>query len=285
MLFCRRKLKICATKEVIFLGDMNRNTRVIIVDDDMYARNWMAFLLTRDLRTQVVATVSGPRKAKTALHTMHPLEPIDIVIIDTEFPDEREWAFQIAKLFHSKQRQPYIIYTGTRVDRQLLPTIINKPVCRGYLLKQEISYALAAAISQVMAGHWVTTPSVQQTTHQQKLTLPPKTIVLQGQEQTLLETLTTSELAVFQLAILFNLTSKEIADELKLGKGYVNQLISRAYNKVGVRDLIQGDIPVEAMFQQQQLQQLVQQMSLPERQKLVEMTTWAFHILTEPDHI
>jgi hypothetical protein len=36
-------------------GDMNREIRVLLAEDDFYARNWMEMLLRRDLRTKLVS--------------------------------------------------------------------------------------------------------------------------------------------------------------------------------------------------------------------------------------
>jgi response regulator RpfG family c-di-GMP phosphodiesterase len=59
---------------------MHRDARVFILEQDPYARQWMALLLARDWRTQEVGEASEIEQACQALQATR--ERVDLVLLD-----------------------------------------------------------------------------------------------------------------------------------------------------------------------------------------------------------
>ena len=75
---------------------MQKDIRVLIVEDDPYARDLMSLLLTRDWRTRVIGEASGKQELIEFLD--QPQTNVDILILDTEIPGEPELAFELARI-------------------------------------------------------------------------------------------------------------------------------------------------------------------------------------------
>jgi len=67
---------------------MQKDIRVLIVEDDPYARDLMSLLLTRDWRTRVIGEATGKQELIDFLD--QPGTNVDILILDTEIPGEPE---------------------------------------------------------------------------------------------------------------------------------------------------------------------------------------------------
>ena len=72
---------------------MPKDIRVLVVSEDPFVRNWMAFLVVRDWRTRLIGEVEG----KTALQVFlkNNTERADVVLIDSDGFEEAGWISQI----------------------------------------------------------------------------------------------------------------------------------------------------------------------------------------------
>lgn len=264
---------------------MPQDVRVLIVEDDPYARDCMALLLTRDWRTRLVGEAGTEVEAGRAL-----AQPVDVILLDTEVPENPEWPFRWAGQVRTRHHRPVTLCTGTRptyeVLRQLLPDGFG-----GYILKSEVLYALAGAVRLAAAGKWVTTPGVQQLAHDRRLTLPANTVVLSGTG--LITDFTTRESEIARLAILFSQSQPDLAEELQIRQDQVGKLVSSAYEKMGLHDILSGETRPETFFDDQEVlerfqaaRKVVEQQQeagvSTRRRKVPEMATLAFHLLTVP---
>ncbi len=263
---------------------MKKDIRVLIVEDDAYARDLMALLLTRDWRTQVIGEVG--RKEELGDFINHLQGPVDLIILDTENPRGSNWPFDITDQLKGLPKSPAILYTATQADANILHRL-SRIGFGGYVLKNEIHYGLATAARLVYTGKTVVTPGVLQALPRRGLA--PGTIVLDGRKPA--TALTEREIELVRLGIIFNLALRDIADELVLSSGWVSEIVSTVYKKLGMREILTGETPLEVVFEDEAILSRSRQImrrgkTSSEGGKLRKapwMATLAFHLLTQPE--
>jgi DNA-binding NarL/FixJ family response regulator len=263
---------------------MPKDIRVLIVEDDPYARDLMSLLLTRDWRTRVVGEVAN--EGELALFLRDEMQKVDVVVLDTEIPGEPGLHFKLAKMTQTLPKPPQILYTATLADRDVLEKTIHRG-CSGYILKQEILYALGTSVALIDSGTCVVTPGVQQIAG--RYALPNGTLILDGRRLT--TNFSRRENELIRLGIIFNLAIRDIADELVIGAGWVSEIVSTIYRKLGLREILTGEIPLDMYFTDEAV--LAHTKEITKRatsdkpgakiRKAPWMSTLAFHLLTVPE--
>ena len=81
------------------------DVRVVIVEDDPYARNWMALLAARDLRTRVVGEVEEPSGLIRLLEKSP--QRVDLILLDTDIPSGEDWIPRIRNTLSSLKKKPF----------------------------------------------------------------------------------------------------------------------------------------------------------------------------------
>lgn len=259
---------------------MARVDRVLILEDDMYARDMMALLIRRDWRTQVIAEVGSMEQLRNALHEA----PVDLILLDTEHPDRWEWARDIKSELDGMARLPGILCVGTRPFEPVVRTI-TPPYSRGYILKGEIGYSLSWAVTLAASGTWVITPGVEEAG--EGCFHPPfgSPVVLRGKLEAF--GLTPQETEIARLAILFNMPRSSLAEELNRSPYTIYEYVHKAYEKLEVRDIYEkGITPQEYFAHDKQIinlfgEKLDQLWSTTRESK--DLDTLAFHLLTMPE--
>jgi len=262
---------------------MPKDINILIVEDDLYARDLMTLLLTRDWRTRVVAEVGTEDSMRDVFD--NDSVKIDVVIIDTEVPDDPEFPFRLAELANQQPNPPKIIATATKPDTERIREIISSNFS-AYLLKKEIRYSLATAAALVYKQNkWVVTPEIYRTALQARVTLPENLIIVDGSKP--LTHLTHRESEVARLAILFNLAHRDLADELVIRADQVSKYVSNAYTKLGLDEILNGEVQPELYFQDRvvlnHFQNILSRVDSGTRRKTSDMATLAFHMLTMPE--
>jgi DNA-binding NarL/FixJ family response regulator len=263
---------------------MAKDIRVLIIEDDPYARDLMSLLLTRDWRTRVVGEVSG--EDELALFLTDELQTVDVVIIDTEMPGEPGLPLRLATQTQKMPHPPKIVYTGTLAKREILEEIIQNR-CGGYVLKQDILYALGAVVAAVYKDTCVISPGIHKSAG--RYAFPTGTLIMDGRRLTTKFSRRENEL--IRLGIIFNLAIRDIADELVLGAGWVSEIVSTIYRKLGVREILTGEVPLDMYFTDEAV--LEHCRAITKRatgdqpggklRKAPWMSTLAFHLLTLPE--
>lgn len=260
---------------------MHQDARVVIVEDDPFARNWMVLLAVRDWRTRVVGEVENP--AKLAELLADPLNPVDFVVLDTDIPGGEDWIPRIVEIVEGRKHMPKILCTGIRPNPSVLRQL-HHPVFAGYILKSEIGYSLAWAIALAMNGEWVITDGVQELAFSEHFVLPRPCLVLQGSSQ--IGHLTERQADVARLAFLFSIERRELADELGVGEDWGYQLVSAVYENLGIKDILTDDELVKEYFGSSEL--ITSYINRIRKDvkgsgKSKDMETLAFHVVTMPD--
>ena len=258
---------------------------VIIVEDDVYALNLMATLLARDWRTRVIAEFGGSAMEAQVGRFLasNPNQRIHVAVIDAEMVMDPEEPLRIARQLGSLPHPPVILLTATQADERIFKRACALPTFGGFLIKQEVSFALASAVTKAAEKKVVVTPSLVEMVCEH---IDRHNVVeISGMDP--MENLTVREKEIARLGILYNLTQRDISDELALDSGYIADVISQVYDKVDLRDLINGSLPVEEYFQNpvilRKFREVIEAASgEPGRGKAPNMSTFAFHLLTRP---
>lgn len=258
---------------------MHKDVRVLLVEDDPFARDLMALLLTRDWRTRVVAEVTG-KQGLTRYLAQHDAK-VDVVVLDTEIPDAPALPFELAEMTQRLTPAPAILYTATQSSPRTLDRF-QDAARGGYILKGELFYGLASAISLVAAGHCVVTPGIERSAVS---TLFPDSIhILDGRE--MLARFTPRERELVRLGLIFNLSTRDMADELVLSAGWISEIMSIIYQKLGLRDILSGRTSLESYFNDEAVlahSREILKNNDGKGRKTPWMATLAFHLLTLPD--
>lgn len=260
---------------------MSNGTNVLILEDDLYACDFMAMLLIRDWRTRVVASIGSVAELSEMLN--RPDKKVDLVLIDTEVPEHSDWLLTAVDLIKSsKQPTCAILCTGTKPHRQTLDQVIRLN-CGGYVMKGEIGYGLAAAARQAARGRWVITAGVERLALEQQISLPSHRVVLKSRVD--LGPLTPREKEFAKLSILFQLSQRDLEDELIITKNHVAKCIQIFYDKIALRNILEADYPLEELFESERVKQLFREAQQRNglKKRVRNLATLAFHLLTVVD--
>ena len=260
---------------------MNKDIRVLIVEDDPYALDLMSLLLTRDWRTRVVGEISNAAHLKDYLANTDPR--LDVVVLDTEIPGAPQLPFEWAAMIEAMPASPAILYTATQRTHAALERVASHGR-GGVVLKNELLYALASAIALVARGDCVVTPGVLSLTPPENL--PSNCYILDGRKRW--SAFTSREKEIIRLAMIFNLSIRDMSDELVLSSGWVSEIISTIYTKLGLREILSGQIALEDCFDDERVltrcREIVRRSNTRNKtHKAPWMSTLAFHLLTTPE--
>jgi DNA-binding NarL/FixJ family response regulator len=262
---------------------MPKEVLVVITEDDPYSRDLMMILLARDWRTRVVGEFGSDCAVELASFLGEPMNRVDVMLVDTETPCSPQWPAQAAQIALAQDRPPALLYMCTRPEVGALERALQNG--HGYVVKGELLYALASAVSYVANGYFVITPQIQ--TIAGGHVLPRRTAVINGRQSVVKFTQRETDLA--RLSILFNLAQRDIADELVLSPDFVAEVTGQVYEKLGVREMIAGNTPLETYFNDEtvlaHMRAILPSTSSSRKagQKAPGMSTIAFHLLTVPE--
>lgn len=218
---------------------MNRVCNVLIIEDDFYANNWMEMLLRRDWRTRVVGQVRNPVDLPVLLKELHSHKvKANIALIDTDIPQQETWLPETLKMLMRIDPQPTILFTGVMPNVKVVD-LWTKGCYGGYILKSEIRFALAWAISLAIEGRCVVTAGTYPLLRSLKQ-CPARLVILDGKNP--IAGLTPHETEIARLAFIFSMERKDLADELSVSEGQINNQISEIYKKIGLKDIFSGEV-------------------------------------------
>jgi DNA-binding NarL/FixJ family response regulator len=258
--------------------------QIAIVEDDPFARNWMALLAARDWRTRLSGEFDEPLKIIPLLHQK--ASYVDLILMDTDIPGGENWIPQILGAISGIQHPPAILCTGIRANPDVLGRM-SHPCFVGYILKKEINFSLAWAIDIALSGKWVITEGVRSLSSAIRFPLPHPCVVLDGRK-TLQSTLSKHQADVSRLAFLFSMERRELADELGIVEDWSYGLVSQIYEQLGVKDILNDDEAMDAYFGNQPLILAhIQKIRAAGKNsvKAHDLETLAFHIITMPEMV
>ena len=257
---------------------------IAIIEDDPFARNWMALLAARDWRTRLAGEFDEPLKIIPLLHKK--ASYLDLILMDTDIPGGEDWIPEILGAVSGLAHPPVILCTGIRPNPTVLGHL-SHPCFVGYILKDEINYSVAWAIDIALSGKWVVTEGVRSLASATRFPLPHPCVVMDGRKS-LQSTLSRRQADVSRLAFLFSMERHELADELGIVEDWGYGLVSQIYNQLGVKDVINDDEMRQSYFADQPLilAHIEKIHSAGKNSvKAHDLETLAFHIITMPEMV
>lgn len=265
---------------------MYREIRVAIIEDDPYARDLMALLLWRDWRTRVVAEVAHPEDIYRVLEE----KKLNLILLNADEPDNVSRLAEAIQRSSAETDELKILCVATSPDRAALNRCLAA-YFHGYLLRNEIAYALVWAVSLASLGQWVTTPSILGLADP----FPINPVVIKDLPG--FPGLTPQEAENARLGILFNLPRRSLAHEKVKTPDTIYEYISKAYDKLGMIETFseKGDMTVDDLFSDRPVLlkyfrldlEYIWEMAHTRKGKksFAEKETFAFHLLTIPEII
>jgi DNA-binding NarL/FixJ family response regulator len=262
---------------------MAKDICVLLVEDDIYSRNMMAMMLTRDWRTRVIGELDGRDDVSEILK--QPIQQVDVILIGVESPGDHEWPFQILDKVSSSDSPPVVLYAGTTVDHHL-SYYSNHDLFGGYVLKSEVMYSMATAVALSSRGFRVITPGVRNWLGRGAVGRDIKVIDGCGK----VAKFSRRESEIVHLGIIFNLSQRDIADELVIGTDWISEAMGNIYEKLGIHEILSGQTPLDHYFEDELvlshcetiLDRARKNSRTGKLRKAPWMSTLAFHLLTTP---
>jgi DNA-binding NarL/FixJ family response regulator len=274
---------------------MAKEISVVLVEDDFYARHWMEMLLRRDWRTRVIGEVNSAANLSDKLQDLSQHhERIDLVLIDTDIPHDQNWLSDVLRSMAKNSPQTTILFTGVGPNIQIARMLAQSNFA-GYVLKDEIRYALAWAVSLAVEKRIVVTPGICDRIDRSN-PLPPGTLILNGCNP--IANFSERDAEAARLAFMFSMERRDLADELQISEEYSYGLVSALYEKMGLNDVLKGEAEPEQYFGNHpavktHLRQAFETLKRVESRKgttakstskkIKDKETLAFHLLTLPD--
>jgi hypothetical protein len=114
----------------------------------------------------------------------------------------------------------------------------------GYLVKQEMLYALGSVVALAAQGYAVTTESVA-------LMQPPvrsdrEIAIVDGSQA--IQNFTPREKEILRLGIIYNQSQRDMQDELVLSRDWISEVLSSIYEKLQLKEILAGEISLDAYF-------------------------------------
>jgi DNA-binding CsgD family transcriptional regulator len=117
---------------------------------------------------------------------------------------------------------------------------------------------------------------------------PLKTLVVDGGKK--VADFSKRESEIVHLGLLFNMSQRDIADELVIGTDWVSETMSNVYAKLGLREILQGEVELDDILDDETvldhyekiLERATRNIKGGGLRKAPWMSTLAFHLLTVP---
>lgn len=209
---------------------MNPAVRVLIVDDDYYAREAMRSLLARDARTRVWGSAEGIGAALGLLQAARDGKP-DVIVLDVRLDGHERAGIDAIPSLRLASPQSRILVTSVSADAALVGAALEAGA-DGYISKNESASSIGSAVVLTAEGRQVATTEVAE--H-----LLAKVTQASDHAATVLRTdpawteLTEAVRKVVYLYCMCGLSAKEIAEELQLSVNTVNAHVRTAYAALG----------------------------------------------------
>lgn len=206
--------------------------RVLIVDDDFYARDALSALVARDPRTRVWAAVDSVQAALTELGTSasrlsHP----DVVLLDVRLEEGERAGIEGIATIRRAAPAARILITSVSSDDSTVHAAVAAGA-DGYVWKNEAAERIATAVVRAAEGRFVLSRRIAERlietlgdVGRYSAEVLPEGV--QGVE------LTEAVRKTVYLFCVAGLSAREIADELQISISTVNKRIAAAYAALG----------------------------------------------------
>jgi DNA-binding NarL/FixJ family response regulator len=260
---------------------MYKDILVTILEDDVFARNWMALLLVRDWRTRLVSEFST--RVELCKFLKDHTQSFDILIVDVDLFGEEFTITEICETLTAEEHKAKLLLTGILPEERIIRQMKDNRVC-GYVLKNEVGYSLNWAITFAYEGYFVFSPGTMGLAVDMNYLVPDSKLIIDGRKQ--IPGFTEHEAEVARLAFIFSLGRRDLADELKISEQWSYGLVSELYEKMGLSDIISGEVDLfsyigESPIIRSHFEEIMDQLGTSKKAR--DLETLAYHLLTMPE--
>lgn len=210
---------------------MDTPVRVLVVDDDYYAREAMRSLLSRDSRTRVWGLASDVAEALELLGGTAALKAPEVILLDVRLGGAERGGIEGIPAFRAAAPTARILVTSVSNDEDIVASALAAGA-DGYVWKNESAAGIGTAVVWVAGGRLVVTNSIAERLLGE-VTGASEHAAEVLPDQPRWTDLTQAVRKVVYLYCLCGLSAKEIADELQLSVNTVNAHIRSAYGVLG----------------------------------------------------
>lgn len=259
---------------------MAKDILVSILSDDLFSLNWMSMLMVRDWRTRVFT--EGSLVSALDAGKIGSIQYIDVVVADVDSFFQNTNCFSILNQYIVENPSIIVLAVGSRLEPLFFHRIPAENI-GGYLIKSEISSSLGWAISFAYDGSLVLTPGAHQEAFAFGFGSEKPVRVLKSR---IYPGMTDRQSEIARLAIIFSVSRRDLADELKISDQWSYGVVSELYEKLGLNELAQDKEAIIAYLEDDAMIKLHLNEILSElgtSKKAKDLEPLAFHILTLPE--
>lgn len=259
---------------------MTREILVSILSDDLFSLNWMSMLIVRDWRTRVFTEgelISPPNSG-----IAESFRYVDVLVADLDSFVHNSNLYSNLKQYLAENPKLLILGVGSRIEPFFFQRIPLGNIA-GYLIKSEISSSLGWAVSFAYDGFLVFTPSARKS-YAELGFQSPKTI--RTVKSRIYPGMTERQSEISRLAIIFSVSRRDLADELKISDQWSYGVVSELYEKLGLNDLVQDKELILTYLENdptihEHVTEIISELGTSKKAK--DLEPLAFHILTFPE--
>ncbi len=275
---------------------MPKSIQLLVVEDDVYARDAMVLLLCQDWRTRVIAEAGSYAEALQVLPEIR--DRMHAVMVDLEAADGTDWPLRFVEHLRGplEHAPPRVLCSAKYAHPDMLARAIDAGV-NGFILKDECGWAIAQAVAYAQQGQFPHTPGVRDAMEQQGLRPKWPGVLVDGSD--LGSELSPRERQVARLFLLYGPSLRNLSDELQIRADEVGKVVQRIYEKLGVYKLVEQGNPenyftdesvldhmrriirqTDRRRSQSEARQAKKPDSKPRRVRPEQQDTLAYHLLT-----
>lgn len=210
---------------------MTQPVRVLIVEDDQYARTFMSMMIQRDGRIHIAGEVAQVTEVSDFFRHSH----ADLILLGGNRPlMELE---QVLRAALGRDASPKVVFTPTYPE-QICAVSLEYPACQGCLFKNEIHYSLVWALILATQGEWVITPGVEYLANHFHFSFKHKPLILDGTNS--IAGMSAQEAEEARMAFLFY-----IEDPVRKRAHFSRLLLDHmqnGYQKLNFKQILSGEV-------------------------------------------
>lgn len=256
---------------------MEQQVRVLIVEDDHYARSFISRLIQRDGRARVTGEIQQASEIPAFFRHLD----ADLILLGGEQPLDSLLPDPVFQSLRADKGNPRLIYAVAHPEQIALERL-DHPACQGCLFKDEIGYSLVWALILAARGEWVITPRIEGMAKNVHFAFKHFPVILDGSYP--IAGMTAQEAEDARLAFLFYMDANiPLAD----APSRLSRHLHSAYRKLGIDQIITRKINLHQYFAGREalLQYFGDQLELEWKNTCTEQdqARLAFSLLTAPE--
>ena len=205
-----------------------RPARVALMDDDYMARKMVAYLLAKDLQSEVSTEAATPEQLFEGIEAELP----DVILIDTEFRAKMGLGELVGRLAVAAPGVPVLCLSQYGDPEVVGEAILNQ--ARAFLLKEEVQMALASAIALCRDYDFIYTSGIERQLDPRRMHIPVRRRHIRPWHPH--PELDNRHLRAIWLHVVYGMSVRLAAMELGLSENSVNTYISDARDILRVKD-------------------------------------------------